>query len=599
MTHGYDEWQGGESNMLISRALVGRLTNTSQAIFRYNVTGAASYLASHGISTIPGRRHSILELQGRSWQLKPTTVNAVQVPHSLRTHQSKYKSVSQLSLKVNPFIANLYCSLVFFSWKSRNKVVHDGQELGLGFIASNAINLASISLKFNLFSDHWGVNQLLQLNSHSWHPLHPNGLKSTLMQLYCDLMRQRKRMLNEVPRQSSPQRPCFATVECKPNPPLSTVINKNFLPLAIEQVGPTKGVAITQENSLLDNTARIEGWLARFPMFDWVGGRTSVMSAVGLLPAALQGINIREMLVGASLMDMANRTTVVRNNPAALLALCWYWATDGVGSKDMVVLPYKDSLLLFSRYLQQLVMESLGKEFDLHGNRGKFPYVNIPAVKGDAKKPAVEAVNEKAPKRAFVCTRLSIASAPAPTVQMKICDPKLKPASVNSTGQNIIPEEVPGEYIIEILDASPKLSWKARKLRKSVNEVISSNAAHPRNNKFSTKPSREEFKRPPYYREPRKICPNMGRYPYYGRKQLGKPFDSLYANDYNRSYDKGRPRQWYHETDHSKAHSDVGGHRVVTPKGLHVWVPKGSKYPEAHDGDHDKKIYKGRLKSHV
>nr|GME00352.1 glucose-6-phosphate isomerase 1, chloroplastic [Ipomoea batatas] len=130
-----------------------------------------------------------------------------------------------------------------------------------------------------------------------------------------------------------------------------------------------QGVAITQENSLLDNTARIEGWVARFPMFDWVGGRTSEMSAVGLLPAALQGINIREMLAGAALMDEANRSTVVRNNPAALLALCWYWATDGIGSKDMVVLPYKDSLLLFSRYLQQLVMESLGKEFDLDGNR--------------------------------------------------------------------------------------------------------------------------------------------------------------------------------------------------------------------------------------
>ncbi|XXG86517.1 hypothetical protein AAC387_Pa11g1396 [Persea americana] len=130
-----------------------------------------------------------------------------------------------------------------------------------------------------------------------------------------------------------------------------------------------QGVAITQENSLLDNTARIEGWLARFPMFDWVGGRTSEMSAVGLLPAALQGIDVKEMLAGASLMDEANRTTVVKNNPAALLALCWYWTSDGVGSKDMVVLPYKDSLLLFSRYLQQLVMESLGKEFDLTGNR--------------------------------------------------------------------------------------------------------------------------------------------------------------------------------------------------------------------------------------
>uniref|UniRef100_A0A0D6QZF8 Glucose-6-phosphate isomerase n=1 Tax=Araucaria cunninghamii TaxID=56994 RepID=A0A0D6QZF8_ARACU len=130
-----------------------------------------------------------------------------------------------------------------------------------------------------------------------------------------------------------------------------------------------QGVAITQEGSLLDNTARIEGWVARFPMFDWVGGRTSEMSAVGLLPAALQGIDIREMLSGASIMDEATRVPVVKTNPAALLALSWYWASDGVGSKDMVVLPYKDSLLLFSRYLQQLVMESLGKEFDLDGNR--------------------------------------------------------------------------------------------------------------------------------------------------------------------------------------------------------------------------------------
>ncbi|KAI8016597.1 hypothetical protein LOK49_LG05G02224 [Camellia lanceoleosa] len=59
----------------------------------------------------------------------------------------------------------------------------------------------------------------------------------------------------------------------------------------------------------------------------------------------------------------------VRDNPTALLALSWYWASGGVGSKDMFVLPYKDSLLLFSRYLQQLVIESLGKEFDLDGNR--------------------------------------------------------------------------------------------------------------------------------------------------------------------------------------------------------------------------------------
>ena len=49
-----------------------------------------------------------------------------------------------------------------------------------------------------------------------------------------------------------------------------------------------QSVAITQENSLLDNTARIQGWLARFPIFDWVGDMTSEMSAIGLLPAAFQ-----------------------------------------------------------------------------------------------------------------------------------------------------------------------------------------------------------------------------------------------------------------------------------------------------------------------
>ena len=117
----------------------------------------------------------------------------------------------------------------------------------------------------------------------------------------------------------------------------------------------------------MDALARSEGWLATFPMFDWVGGRTSELSAVGLLDAALQGIDIRSMLAGAKEMDAATRVPQLKANPAALLALAWYFAGNGKGEKDMVVLPYKDSLLLFSRYLQQLVMESLGKEKDLDG----------------------------------------------------------------------------------------------------------------------------------------------------------------------------------------------------------------------------------------
>jgi glucose-6-phosphate isomerase len=140
---------------------------------------------------------------------------------------------------------------------------------------------------------------------------------------------------------------------------------------AYEQQGlnfPDYAVAVTMLGSKMDELERLEGWLEEFPMFDWVGGRTSEMSTVGLLSASLLGIDIRALLEGAKQMDIATRMPEVRRNPAALLALCWYYAGNGKGEKDMVVLPYKDSLLLFSRYLQQLLMESLGKEKDLDGN---------------------------------------------------------------------------------------------------------------------------------------------------------------------------------------------------------------------------------------
>ncbi len=126
--------------------------------------------------------------------------------------------------------------------------------------------------------------------------------------------------------------------------------------------------AITGENSKLEAIAKSEGWLATFPMWDWVGGRTSELSAVGLVAAALQGIDIQKMLDGAKTMDALTKTPNIKQNPAALLALSWYASGNGKGEKDMVILPYKDSLLLFSRYLQQLIMESLGKEQDLDGN---------------------------------------------------------------------------------------------------------------------------------------------------------------------------------------------------------------------------------------
>jgi glucose-6-phosphate isomerase len=138
-------------------------------------------------------------------------------------------------------------------------------------------------------------------------------------------------------------------------------------------------VAITGVGSTLDNIVKNSSWLAMFPMWDWVGGRTSVMSSVGLLPALLQGLNMEAVLKGASLCDEITRGKQTRTNPAALLALAWHYATGGRGQKDMVILPYKDRLVLFPKYLQQLVMESLGKEKDLNGkvvNQGIAVYGN-------------------------------------------------------------------------------------------------------------------------------------------------------------------------------------------------------------------------------
>jgi glucose-6-phosphate isomerase len=138
-------------------------------------------------------------------------------------------------------------------------------------------------------------------------------------------------------------------------------------------------VAITGENSELDRYAQKNSWLRSFPMWDWIGGRTSVLSAVGLLPARLQGLDIDGLLSGAREMDRQTRQKDVLKNPAALLALMWFHAGNGRGTRDMVILPYKDRLMLMSRYLQQLVMESLGKEKDLDGkvvNQGIAVYGN-------------------------------------------------------------------------------------------------------------------------------------------------------------------------------------------------------------------------------
>lgn len=126
-------------------------------------------------------------------------------------------------------------------------------------------------------------------------------------------------------------------------------------------------VAVTMTDSKLDRQATEEKWLARFPIWDHVGGRTSVTGAVGLLPAALLGFDTEQFLQGAAEADEVTRQPDPMANPAAQLAMALFSCRQR-GKRNLVVLPYSDRLSLLTRYLQQLVMESLGKAVNRQGD---------------------------------------------------------------------------------------------------------------------------------------------------------------------------------------------------------------------------------------
>jgi glucose-6-phosphate isomerase len=128
-------------------------------------------------------------------------------------------------------------------------------------------------------------------------------------------------------------------------------------------------IAVTMQGSPMEKVAREENWLNVFPTWDWVGGRVSVFSSVGLLPLALLGISINDLLFGAREMDKITRNKTVINNPAMLLSVAWKYFKEERKITTMVTLPYKDRLSFFSRYLQQLVMESLGKNKTRQGEK--------------------------------------------------------------------------------------------------------------------------------------------------------------------------------------------------------------------------------------
>jgi glucose-6-phosphate isomerase len=126
--------------------------------------------------------------------------------------------------------------------------------------------------------------------------------------------------------------------------------------------------AVTMPESHLDAIARAQKWLKIWPMAASIGGRTSETAIVGHVPAAAAGIDFAALLRGACAMDDWTRNPNPLANPAYQLAAAWYLLGNGRGDRNMVIVPYADRLVLLSRYLQQLVMESLGKERDREGN---------------------------------------------------------------------------------------------------------------------------------------------------------------------------------------------------------------------------------------
>jgi glucose-6-phosphate isomerase len=110
-----------------------------------------------------------------------------------------------------------------------------------------------------------------------------------------------------------------------------------------------------------------------FGFWDWVGGRYSMDSAIGLSTMiAIGPDNFRAMLAGFHAMDVHFRTAPFERNLPVLLGLLTVWYTDFLGAETIAVLPYEQYLKRFPAYLQQLTMESNGKSVTLDGNRVSY-----------------------------------------------------------------------------------------------------------------------------------------------------------------------------------------------------------------------------------
>ena len=133
------------------------------------------------------------------------------------------------------------------------------------------------------------------------------------------------------------------------------------------------------EGGALRKIAREEG-IPTLSVPPNVGGRFSVLSPVGLLPAAVAGVDVPELLAGAADLLARCESDALRENPAGLVATLLHAAHTELGAPIHVLMPYADRLRSLALWFQQLWAESLGKERDLEGNRVNVGPTPLPAV---------------------------------------------------------------------------------------------------------------------------------------------------------------------------------------------------------------------------
>jgi len=139
-------------------------------------------------------------------------------------------------------------------------------------------------------------------------------------------------------------------------------------------------VVTTDKNvGILRQLASQEGYKA-FEVPDDVGGRYSVFSSVGLLPFALLGLDIKELLRGVRDADVICQNRDINQNIVAQNALIHYLLQKDKGKNITVMMPYSSRLQYLPDWFSQLWAESLGKEYDMYGNKVNVGLTPLKAV---------------------------------------------------------------------------------------------------------------------------------------------------------------------------------------------------------------------------